>query len=329
MEKPLGGDPSKNGRKFMNTPLVTIIIPSYNYAHFITETLNNVLEQTFTGWECIVVDDGSVDNTAEVVQQFMDLHPDAPFQYSKIANGGIGVARTEGIRLSKGKYFQFLDADDLLSPGKLEVQVKHLEESDAALVFSSSRFFRMIDGKQVDQVRYPAGFLSAESLRDYYLFQKLIEHNVFTVCSALIRKDLFEKVGGFEALILNNEDWMLWFKMALKKPFFKFDNDPESYVLIRLHGSSVMTQHGIMFKSEIQVRERMESLLQETNMNGKEALIKRNKDLLALHHVRSVNITTGMSHILRSFIKKPQTDYRLLFMGGYKLMVRAYKSVIN
>ena len=329
MDQSLGGDPAKNGRKFMNTPIVTIIIPAYNYAHFITETLENVLEQTFTGWECIVVDDGSVDNTTEVVKTFMDLHPDAPFQYSKIANGGIGVARTEGIRLSKGKYFQFLDADDLLSPDKLAVQVKYLEETDAALVFSSSRFFRMIDGKLVDQVRYPEGFLSAESLKGYTLFQKLVEHNVFTVCSALIRKDLFEKVGGFEALILNNEDWMLWFKMAFKQPFFKFDNDPRSYVLIRLHGSSVMTQHGIMFKSEIQVREKMESLLLESGMEGKEALIKRNKDLLALHHVRSVQIATGMSHILRSFIKNPLTGLPLLCTGGYKLMVRVYKSVIN
>lgn len=329
MAKSLDSNPPENRRAIMNNPLVTIIIPSYNYAHFITETLNNVLEQTYPNWECIIVDDGSTDNTEEVVAQFLAKHPINNFKYSKIANGGIGVARTEGIRLSSGKYFQFLDADDLLSPDKLKVQVKYLEETDAALVFSASRFFRMINGKQVDQVRYPEGFLSLESLKGFTLFQKLVEHNVFTVCSALIRRDLFDIVDGFEAEILNNEDWMLWFKMALRNAFFIFDGDQSSYVLIRLHGTSVMTQHGIMFKSEIQVREKMDELLQKVFMPGKEQLIKRNKDLLALHHLRSVKIGTGLSHVLKSFISSPFSDYKLLCMGGYKLMVRAYKTILR
>jgi len=309
----------------MSKPLVSIIIPAYNYAHFIVETLENILEQSYTNWECIIVDDGSTDNTHQVVHNFISQHPNDKFQYLKIANGGIAVARTAGINKSKGKYIQFLDADDLISAEKLNVQVKHLEERDVALVFSASRFFRMIDGKQVLQERYPEGFLSHESLSGYQLFQKLIEHNIFTVCSALIRVDLFREVGGFAKVILNNEDWMLWFKMALKKPVFGYDDDALSYVLIRLHGSSVMTQHRIMFVSEVQVREEMDRLLNVADMKGKDILIKRNKDLLALHHIRSMNIATGMSHIIASFIKHPLTEYRLLYMGCFKFGVRIYK----
>jgi glycosyltransferase involved in cell wall biosynthesis len=313
----------------MSEPLVSIIIPAYNYAHFITETLENILEQTYTNWECIVVDDGSTDNTSEVVKLFIDSHPHYNFQYCKISNGGIAVARTAGIDRSKGKYLQFLDADDLLSADKLKVQVNHLEKHKVALVYSSSRFFRIVNGVQVLEQRYPDGFLSHESLNGYQLFQKLIEHNIFTVCSAMIRVDLFREVGGFAKVILNNEDWMLWFKMALTQPAFGFDNDISSYVLIRLHGSSVMTQHGIMFRSEVQVREEMTKLLLDTDMDGKAALIKRNKDLLALHQVRSMEISKGMSHIIRSFIKHPFTDYRLLFMGCFKLGVRAYKTLLH
>lgn len=129
-----------------NNPLVSIIIPTYNRAHLIGETLDSVLAQTYTNWECIIVDDGSSDNTDEVVGEY--VKKDARFQYHKRPDthkpGGNG-ARNYGFELSKGEYVNWFDSDDLMHREKLEIQVKALDKSDynfsvcQTLVFERSK----------------------------------------------------------------------------------------------------------------------------------------------------------------------------------------------
>ena len=330
MAKPLGGYTAEDGGTAMNTVLVSVIVPTYNYAHLILETLESVRNQTYTHWECIIVDDGSTDETSTVVQAFLEQYSEHHFIYIQTANGGTSAAKNKGISLAKGSLIQFLDADDLLSPRKLEIQVQQMQTQDLALVFSSSRFFRMIDGQQVEELRYPEGFLAAASLREDDLLRKLIVNNQVTIGSPIVRKDILMEAGGFDVSLLNNEDWILWFKIALVHPNFTYDHDQDSYVQIRLHGISAMNQHHKMFLGEVRVREEMERLLLERE-SGLEnaALTKLNRDLLALHRVRSLEILKGMSHIIGSFIRSPFSDYNLLAKGCYKLSVRAYKSLFG
>jgi glycosyltransferase involved in cell wall biosynthesis len=330
MAEPLGGYPAEDGGTAMNIALVSVIIPTYNYAHLIVETLESVRNQTYTHWECVIVDDGSTDETATVVQAFLEKHPDYNFKYVQTENGGTSSAKNKGISLAKGSLIQFLDADDLLSPRKLEIQVQQLQAKDTALVFSSSRFFRMKEGRQVGEVRYPEGFLSTTSLRDEELLRRLIVNNQVTIGSPLVRIDILKEAGGFDASLLNNEDWILWFKIALIHPNFTYDHHLESYVQIRLHDISAMNQHHKMFLGEVRVRQEMERLLLERELNLENtSLIKLNRDLLALHRVRSLEIFKGMSHIIGSFIRSPFSDYQLLAKGCYKLSVRAYKSLFG
>jgi glycosyltransferase involved in cell wall biosynthesis len=105
-----------------NSPLVSIIIPAYNYSHFLFETLGDIQKQTYQNWECIIVDDGSSDNTKEVVAQI--VKKDQRFIYIYQNNKGPNAARNNGINHSKGEFIQFLDADDKMEHHKLEVQVK-------------------------------------------------------------------------------------------------------------------------------------------------------------------------------------------------------------
>jgi len=108
------------------TPEITVVIPAYNASQYITETIQSVLQQTFTNWELIVVNDGSTDNTEDIVKRFSD---DTRIKLISQKNGGVSAARNNGIRVAAGKYIAFLDADDYLLPGDLQVKYDVLSKN--------------------------------------------------------------------------------------------------------------------------------------------------------------------------------------------------------
>jgi len=111
----------------MKDKLVSIIMPTYNCGKFIEETINSVINQTYTNWELIIVDDCSKDNTEEVVKQIKDKR----IKYHKLKeNSGAAVARTEAMKKAKGNYMAFLDSDDLWYPEKLEKQLKFMKDNN-------------------------------------------------------------------------------------------------------------------------------------------------------------------------------------------------------
>ena len=119
-------------------PLVSIVIPTYNRADLIGETIQSVIDQTYKNWELIIVDDGSSDQTDEVVQRFADPR----IQYYEIDHAGaFGVVRNHGIKKSKGEFLAFLDSDDLWLPDKLFKQVTLLRSSEATFVFTNIELF--------------------------------------------------------------------------------------------------------------------------------------------------------------------------------------------
>ena len=324
----MDGNTAKNGGEQMKNPLVSVIIPTYNYAHLIIETLQSVLAQTYTHWECLVIDDGSTDHTSVVVPDFIKQYSKYNFKYVKTENGGTSAAKNAGLALASGELTQFLDADDLLSPDKLAIQVKLSLEHDAALVFSASRSFKVIDGVKVEQESHPDWLLATATLAGHQLLERLISANVVTISSPLAKTALIRKAGQFDVTLHNNEDWILWFRVALLSPLFIYDNDPQSYVDIRIHGASAMKQRHQMFLGEVRVREEMEQLLQQRSESpDNQKLQQLNTDLLALHRVRSLEIRKGFSYIISSFIKNPLANYSLLAKGCFKLLVRLYKTV--
>ena len=125
----------------MNPPLVTVIIPSYNYGHLIDQTLESVQAQTYPHWECFVVDDGSTDHTPAVVARY--AANDQRIKYIFQTNKREGAARNNGMRNGSGKYLQFVDADDLIEDRKLERQVCYLEEHpEVDIAYGDVRYFR-------------------------------------------------------------------------------------------------------------------------------------------------------------------------------------------
>lgn len=106
------------------SPLVSIIMPAYNASRFIQESINSVIQQTYKRWELLVINDGSTDNTGEVVKSFIDER----IRYFEKKNGGVSSARNLGLKEMKGDYFCFLDADDALPENSLELRATYLQE---------------------------------------------------------------------------------------------------------------------------------------------------------------------------------------------------------
>jgi glycosyltransferase involved in cell wall biosynthesis len=313
----------------ISEPQISIIIPAYNYGHYIIDALNSVAAQSYAHWECIVVDDGSTDHTAEVVAIFMAAHGDQAFRYVLIDNSGTSAAKNTGIDLARGKYIQFLDADDLLSVDKLEIQAALMEHQDCALVFSASTFFMDSDPQAAFAGNYPPGFLASRSLAGFELLSALLQNNLVTISSPLVHKSLVITAGKFDVSIRNNEDWLLWFRIALIKPIFVFDGDSRSFCKIRIHPSSAMRDLSKMFYGEVVVREYMAlDLKAVTNAAERELLMQKNWDQLALHRIRSLNWAKGWSHVLSSVLKKPAQNMWLLKKSSYQSMVRIYRIIV-
>lgn len=126
----------------MKSPLVSIIIPTYNRAHLIGETLDSVLAQTYTNWECIVVDDGSTDDTTIVLNNY--CNHDQRFQYHQRPLNkpkGANACRNYGLQLAKGQYVVFFDSDDLMTPNHLEVKLKAIKQHDCQYVIAKTAYF--------------------------------------------------------------------------------------------------------------------------------------------------------------------------------------------
>jgi glycosyltransferase involved in cell wall biosynthesis len=155
-----------------STPLVSIIMPAYNRASLIHETLDSVLSQTYTNWECIIIDDGSRDNTKSIVQNFVNIDPrfklhDRPISYKVGANG----ARNFGISLSKGDFLMFLDSDDLLSDKCVETRINYMLNTNVSfIIYKTASFishkkesFKIFNRYYEKQVDYLKNFLTLNS----------------------------------------------------------------------------------------------------------------------------------------------------------------------
>jgi len=313
----------------MQSPLISVIIPTYNYAHFLPAALDSVRIQTFMNWECIVVDDGSTDKTGLVVQDYIRKYADERFRYVHIENSGTSAAKNTGIDLARGRYVQFLDADDLLSADKLSIQYAKIATADCALVFSSAVFFDEANSRKVFSSPYPRGFLAEATLKDEVLLAALVKNNILTISSPLVHKELLEQAGKFPPALKNNEDWLLWFRVALLKPIFIFDGDERSATKIRIHSSSAMRNNHNMYLGEIVVRKAMEDALQQLiGCPHSKALREENLNLLALHQVRSVNWMWGWRAILQRCFLKPAQAPDLMIKGLSRSFARMVRYII-
>ncbi len=209
----------------LNTPLVSVIIPCYNQANFLPEAVESVVHQTFTRWECIIVNDGSNDNTNTVAEKLVHKFSDKQISVVTQVNQGLSCARNSGIKISRGKYILPLDADDLIHLEMLQKTVSLLESNpETAIAYTDVRHFGNI-GRIVCSGEYD--------------FQRLCRENYLSYCS-LYRRAAWEAVGGYNSnMIWGYEDWDFWVGCGGKGFYGK--RIPEPLFLYRVKDASMYT----------------------------------------------------------------------------------------
>ena len=207
-------------------PRVSVIIPAYNRAQYILETLESIFAQTYTDYEIIVIDDGSTDDTRDVLQPLIDVER---IRYIFQENQGVSAARNHGIRLAEGELIAFLDTDDINHLEKLALQAAYLDDHpDVALVHSN---FTRFDDSGAEFGRrdtsHLTGFVYRAMLLDWSV---LIPPSV-----VMVRADALREAGDFDESMAWAEDIDVWRRIARKHPFGVV---PETLTRMRIHGDN-------------------------------------------------------------------------------------------
>lgn len=224
-------------------PLVSIVIPAYNAAQFIGYTLNSAIQQTYKNIEVIVVDDGSKDNTADIVRSF--ARSDSRITLISQLNSGVSAARNQGIKKSKGEFFALIDADDIYYPQAIEKLTNTILQADdtVGLVYTWSIY--------IDEKGNVVGGCNRSQLEGD-VSKILLETNIVGNASAtLIRKLCIDKAGYFDREILPGcADWDFFLKIA---EYYQFKVVPEFLIGYRKLSTSMSSDFTKMEKAYQQI----------------------------------------------------------------------------
>ncbi|MBZ2166167.1 glycosyltransferase family 2 protein [Methanobacterium spitsbergense] len=207
---------------------VSIIIPTYNRANLITRAINSILDQSYTNYEIIVVDDGSTDNTKEVIQRFNE---DKINYYVHKKNRGAAAARNTGIKYSKGDFIAFQDSDDKWLPEKLEKEMDVFLEASDKIGVVYSGYWHIKDNKKI---YIPTPKVTKKEGNIHF---ELLKGN-FVSGLSVIRKICFKKVGLYDENLPNLEDWELYIRIS-KYFSFKFIDEPLSIAYCSSDSASI------------------------------------------------------------------------------------------
>ena len=237
--------------------LVSIIMPSYNTAKYISDSINSVLNQTYTNWELIIVDDCSTDNTDDVIKPYL---ADTRIKYLKNEkNSGAAISRNYALREAQGKLIAFLDSDDTWEYNKLELQIKFMVENNYDFTYTDYRI--QLDGKWEPYIN---------TAPDVVTLRKLYNYCYFSTITVMYNR---EKVGLIQiADLKKNNDYAMWFeimkqtKNAYRLPkclsyYIKHENSVSSGNKLKL-----IKYHYIMFRKGLNKGKAISFLLTLNNL---------------------------------------------------------------
>jgi teichuronic acid biosynthesis glycosyltransferase TuaG len=192
----------------MSFELVSVIMPAFNAAALIEESILSAQTQTHTEWELIVVDDGSTDDTASVVKRLMEA--DQRIKYIYQPNQKLGAARNTGLLAAKGEWIAYLDSDDLWMPDKLELQLQAAKNFNAGVIYTGGYNFYFEKGK-ISPYDTIYGKFSG-----YEMYKILSTRNVIPVLAVLMRRELIATVGlqDIDPKSYGCEDWDYWLRIS-------------------------------------------------------------------------------------------------------------------
>ncbi len=196
----------------LSEKLVSVIMPTYNSEKFVGKAIESVIDQKYSNWEILIVDDASTDNTHTIVNEYKNK--DSRIKYSKLENNsGAAIARNHGISLAEGEYIAFLDSDDLWKPSKLDKQIEYMENNGFSFTCTS---YTKIDqyGNSLNKT------IQAKAKSDYDGVLKTCPGNSTVIYNAT-------KLGKFKIPdIKKRNDYVMWLKIIKKADFLYGINEP-------------------------------------------------------------------------------------------------------
>jgi len=286
-------------------PLISVVIPTYNRAFHLPETINSVLAQTLHDYEIIIVDDGSTDDTERVVAS-LDAKNVNYLRHKE--NIGVSAARNIGIKASRGEYLAFLDSDDLWMPGKISRQIELFKNNiqHLGVVYSAAR---VLDERSNTICAHLTPTSRGEILCSLLKANKLGGGS----SSVMIRRQCFDDAGCFDESLTHCEDWDMWIRIAEKR--YTFDYTKEELV--------VLTSH--LKNSSADIREMI---------LGREALLEKHRSLYrqyplvhsTQHYIVGLQcfnagmMTAGRKHFLDAFLYSEINSLSIKFRSFLQLL---------
>jgi len=224
-------------------PIISIVVPIYNTEAYLAETIESVLAQSFSNWELVLIDDGSTDGSSLICQAYSDQDKRISYHYKP--NGGQASARNLGLKLSKGEWIAFLDADDLWLPQKLEHQLKEIEERQPDFLYALGYFYYPEKEEKLEAYDWVSGEMSGDDF-----FHILYESCAVNTNTVMVKKSLLHEVGSFneDPILRGTEDWDLWLRIA--KNVKNVYGSPNRDVYYRIHPGGIHLQHARMLKGK-------------------------------------------------------------------------------
>lgn len=279
-------------------PLVSVIIPMYNASHYIAEALISVLGQTYDCWEIIAINDGSTDNTEDVVKEFFSI---PGFCYLSQTNSGVSAARNAGLRQAQGEMIAFIDHDDKWLPDKLERQVAHLLANPQDGMVHGNILFMDADGRPL-----PRSISDFKTDLSGWCFKELFADNRIATLTVCVRRECVEQVGFFREDIRGGEDYEYWLRVAMLFKIARIDDDLAVY---RLHDSNATKN---WLPQLIDLSKALEGLIDQFPEARRKLGRRAIKDRLLPIHVRIAdelcrigNYEDAKPHLLRTLALQP------------------------
>jgi glycosyltransferase involved in cell wall biosynthesis len=270
-------------------PLVSVIVPCFKQSHLLDETLQSVTNQTFTEWECIIVNDGSPDNTEEVALKWCSR--DDRFKYQHKINGGLPAARNTGVLISKGLYILPLDSDDILHPEYMGEMLKVLDTNLELGIASCHRFFFSGNTDNILQIHKTRG----DNVDDLLFENQLMP-------SSMYRKECWTQVGGYdENMVKGYEDWEYWISITklgwkykiVEKPLFYYRKSTSSMLMTTNRDYFIDVKEYIILKH---------SDLYKLNFNR---LVKVFTFSTKVHRQKELKLQNSLEYKIGKFLIKP------------------------
>jgi glycosyltransferase involved in cell wall biosynthesis len=198
-------------------PLISVVMTTYNHQKYVEEAIQSILDQTFTDFELIIVNDGSTDNTDKIINKFIS---DSKVHYISQENQGTSLAINQGILQSKGKYIALMSGDDICYPNRLENQYQCLQEKQVKVIFT---WVDIIDdnGNFIQQNRSTEGLFNHENKTSAEILNYFFFHgNYLCAITALIERAEILKSGLFNLSLIQLQDFDMWTKLLKQNEIF-------------------------------------------------------------------------------------------------------------